>query len=258
MQTALSRRPRRWNLCVSALVLAALAALALAALPASRADAARRAPLVNQLVVFKSGNAIQKKVRARAVRVRTRDGRRCAAGRATPLAALVRFRPGRLQIEDSGGDSCSLNPADGAQLYVRSIAGQAERGRDGWVYKVGRRIATAGAADPTGPFGNGRLRSGRRVTWYYGRTRAGGEFQRTLELKAVVAPGGLVTVRVRGYDNEGRGVPVAGATVSVRGGVRVLTDSTGAAVLTLAPGTHTLKAEKEGLVRSFSERVKVG
>lgn len=258
MQTVHSRCPRRRRLCAGALTLCALVAAAVAVLPGDQADAARRAPLVSQLVVFKGGNAIQKKVRARAVRVRVRDGRRCGAGRATPLAALVRSRPGRLQIEDSGGDSCSLRAADGAQLYVRSIAGQAERGSDGWVYKVGRRLATAGAADPTGPFGSGRLRSGRRVTWFYGRTRAGGEFQRTLELRAVDVQGGVVTARVRGYDNEGRGVPVAGASVSVRGGARVITDATGTAVLTLAPGTHVLKAEKQGLVRSFSERVKVG
>jgi hypothetical protein len=257
MQTLPSSCPRRRSASASALVLCTLVATAAAALPAGEAGAARRAPVVKQLVVFKGGNAIQKRVRARAVTVRVAGGRRCAAGRATPLAALVRSRPGALRIEDSGGDSCSLRAADGGQLYVRSIAGQRARGEDGWVYKVGRRLATAGAADPTGPFGNGRLRSGRRVTWFYGRSRAGGEFQRTLELRVAVAPGGRVIARVRGYDNEGRGVAVAGARVSVRGGTSALTDAGGIALLTLPTGTHTLKAEKQGLVRSFSERVRV-
>ena len=36
------------------------------------------------------------------------------------------------------------------------IAGERNRGQDGWVYKVGRRAGTAGAADAAGPFGNGR------------------------------------------------------------------------------------------------------
>ena len=71
---------------------------------------------------------------------------------------------------------------------MSGIGADLNRGQNGWVYKVGRRAATAGAADPTGAFGNGRLRRGQRVTWFYCRLRAGG-CQRTLELRLSAEPG---------------------------------------------------------------------
>ena len=71
--------------------------------------------------------------------------------------------------------------------------------------------ATAGAADPSGPFGRGRLKRGQRVTWFYCRLGEGG-CQRTLALTARAGPG-AVDVTVRGYDDEGGGVPIEGATV---------------------------------------------
>ncbi len=119
---------------------------------------AAKAPLVRQLVVFKSGNGVEKQVRARGVTVKV-GRRRCAAGTGTPLAALVRSKPGTIRLLDFG--SCSRRARDGGQLFVRQIRKDRNRGLDGWVYKVGRRIATAGAADPSGPFGRGRLKSGR-------------------------------------------------------------------------------------------------
>ena len=44
----------------------------------------------------------------------------------------------------------------------------------------------------------------------------GGSFQRTLELTAKQSGTGTVVVRVRGYDDDGRGVAVEGADVSRR------------------------------------------
>jgi hypothetical protein len=233
---------------VRALVL--VAALAGALGGASAAEAAA-APKIRQLVVFRDGSAVAETVSTRAARVRV-GGRRCTAGDATALAALVRSRPGRLRLRDFG--ACSLRARDGAGLFVKAIGDDVNRGRDGWVYKVGRRAATTGAADPSGPFGRGRLRAGQRVTWFYCRLRRRG-CQRTLELKARAEAGGLVAT-VRGYDDEGRGVPVEGATVRA-GGTSALTDSDGVARLSLAAGSYRAAAERAGLVRSFAERVEV-
>lgn len=229
-----------------ALVAGCTAAL-LAAPPAVAA-----APKVEQMVVFRDGDAVTRTVAAKEVRVRV-ERRRCAAGDGTALAALVRSRVGRLGLRDFG--SCSTRARDSAGLFVRSIAGERNRGQDGWVYKVGRRGATAGAADPSGPFGRGRLKSGQRVTWFYCRLRDGG-CQRTLAIEARRAEPGAVSVTVRGYDDEGRGVPVEGATVSA-GAASAVSAADGSARLALPTGGHRLVAEKDGLVRSFTERVAV-
>jgi hypothetical protein len=236
-------RPRR----VVALAVAAGVVGTLVALPGV---AVARAPLVEQMVVFRSGKALQESVRASSAGARV-GRRRCGVAAATPLAALLRSRPGRVGIEDFG--SCSRGTRDSGQLYVRSIRGDRERGAGGWVYKVGRRIGTAGAADPKGPFGRGRLRSGHRVTWFYCILR-GGTCQRTLALRASQTLGGVVAVTVRSYDDEGRAAPAAGATVS-GGGATSVTDAAGIARLTLPPGRHRLAAKKPGLIRTFGERV---
>jgi hypothetical protein len=82
-----------------------------------------------------------------------------------------------------------------------------------------------------------------------------GSCQRTLTLRAAAEPGG-VAVTVRGYDDEGRGVLVDGATVRL-GGAGAVTDASGVAHFTAAPGSYRAHAAKAGLVRSFSERVVV-
>jgi hypothetical protein len=228
-----------------ALLLACLAAL-LAAPPAAAA-----APAIRQMVVFRGGDAVTKTVRAKQVSVKV-GRRRCAVGEGTALAALVRSDVGKLRLRDYG--SCSARPRDGSGLFVRAIGPDRNRGQDGWVYKVGRRGATAGAGDPSGPFGRGRLRSGQRLTWFYCRLRGGG-CQRTLELSAEGKPG-AVSATVRGYDDEGRGIPVEGATVSASG-VSGVTAADGSVRLALLSGTHRIVAEKDGLVRSFTERVAV-
>ena len=219
-------------------------ALAVAAAPA---DAK-----VRQMVVFRSGKAVTKNVSTRGVHVRVRR-RRCAVASRTPLAALVRSHPGHIGLRDFG--SCSRNPRDATQLFVRSIRHDKNRGRRGWEYKVGRKAGTTGAADPSGPFGNGRrLRSGQRVIWFYCVLRAGG-CQRTLAVRVTPDAAGL-TVKVVGYDDNGHGVVVNGATVRA-GGASAVTGADGRARLALPGGSYRVYARKEGLVRSFSERARV-
>jgi hypothetical protein len=140
---------------------------------------------------------------------------------------------------------------------VRSIAGHRAKGVNGWVYKVGNKLATAGAGDPSGPFGRGRLRAGTRVTWFYCRMKRGtGSCQRTLALKAEPLGGGSVRVTVRSCDDRGRSKPAAGVLAqSGDGGER--TDSNGVATLALPPGPARVHAEAPGMVRSFEEAVDV-
>ena len=226
-------------------------ALGFLVLLAVGAPAEAAAPKIRQLVVFRDGTATSETVSTRATRVRV-EGRRCTAGDGTALAGLVRSRPGRIRLRDFG--ACSARPRDGAGLFVQGIRGNRNRGQNGWVYKVGRRAATAGAADPGGPLGRGRLRAGQRVTWFYCRLREGG-CQRTLELTWRAEPGTLVAT-VRAYDDDARGVPVEGATVRA-GDAEALTDAAGMASLALPPGRYRAVAEKPGLVRSFAERVEV-
>jgi hypothetical protein len=229
-----------------ALIAAGVLALGMGA-PAAGATA----PKVKQLVAFRDGGSVAKTVSTRAVTVKV-EGRRCTAGDATPLAALVRSHPGKLRLSDFG--ACSRRAANGAGLFVKGIRGDVNRGQNGWVYKVGRRSATAGAGDPGGPFGNGRLRAGQRVTWFYCRMRNGG-CQRTLEVK-VRAQAGKLVGSVRGYDDEGKGVAIAGATVRA-GGTSAETGAAGTATLDLPAGRYSVVATKAGLVRSFAERLEV-
>ena len=224
-----------------------LAALVAAGAAAPAADAA---PKVRQLVVFRDGDAVQRTAGTRQTAV-TVGGRRCAAGDGTALAALVRSKLGRLRLRDFG--ACSMRPRDSAGLLVTAIRSDRNRGQRGWVYKVGRRAATAGAADMAGPFGRGRLREGQRVTWFYCVRAA--DCQRTLEVRAIAVAGGIVAT-VRGYDDTGEGEPVEGATVTTSS-VTGLTGADGRVQIALPSGTHRVVARKDGLVRSFSERVEV-
>jgi len=227
-------------------LLGGLAALALVSPPAAGAAA----PKVQQLVVFRDGHAQARRVSTAAASVNV-AGRRCAVGDGTALAALVRSRAGRLRLRDFG--ACSMRPRDAAGLLVTGIGRNRNRGQRGWVYKVGRRAATAGAGDLGGPFGRGRLRRAQRVTWFY-CIRAG-DCQRTLEVRTSATAGGIVAT-VRGYDDGADGIAIQGATVTVAG-VSGLTGADGRVQLALPSGTYRLVARKDGLVRSFSERVEV-
>jgi hypothetical protein len=194
------------------------------------------------------------KLESRSVRV---GGRRCAVGRATPLSALAGTRL-KLGFRDYG--SCGRSPRDAGALYVRRIGAERARGSAGWVYKVGRRAGTTGAADPSGPFGGGRLKRGARVLWFWCVQVSGEACQRTLEVSSasIVAPGAMLAVTVRGYDDNGRGAAVPGATVRL-GSATAQTDANGEAQVTAAAsGTAVLTAEHAGMVRSWPKRVRVG
>jgi hypothetical protein len=228
----------------------AAAACAVAALAPGIAQGA--APRVAQLVVFKSGAADQTNVTAAKTAPKV-GGKRCAVGAGTALAALLRSGIGTVHLHDYG--SCSSRPADAAGLYVSRIRKDRAQGVNGWVYKVGNKTASAGAGDPTGPFGSGRLKTGARVTWFYCHMKASG-CQRTLAVKPEALGGGQVRVTVRAYDDRGKARAGAGATVHV-GAVTATADSHGVAILTAQPGTARVHAEAKGSVRSFTEQLDV-
>jgi hypothetical protein len=219
------------------------------------APAGAAAPVVDQMVVFKDGSAKVASVRASATRVKV-GRKRCAIGAGTPLAALVRGKVGTLRYTDYG--SCGKRAADSGGLYVRAIDRDVARAEDGWVYKVGNKAAPAGAADPSGPFGRGPLKARQRVTWFWCDQQPDVEgCQQTLDMKVTSTADHAASVRVRGYDNAGRGTGIAGATVSEGDTVLGTTEASGQAAIPLAPGTHTLVARKDGLVRSYPVEVTV-
>jgi hypothetical protein len=194
-------------------------------------------------------------LKARSARV---GGKRCSIGRATPLSALAGTGVS-FSLRDYG--ACSRRAADAGSLYVSRIGPDRERGTDGWVYKVGHRAGSAGAADPAGSFGTGRrLRAGQRVLWFWCVKDAADACQRTLDTSAAatVAPGTPLAVTVRGYDEDGEGVAVEGATVRLGGATAVSGEGGVATVTAPAAGTYRLRAQKAGMIVSFGEKVVVG
>ncbi len=190
-------------------------------------------------------------------------GKRCRVDAGTALAALsAAYGVGgpAFSLRDYG--DCSLDPADSGQLFVTTVGGFANRGADGWEYKVNERSGTTGAGDPTGAFGNGQLlRGGDRVLWFWCTMTASGDCQRTLVIgvsSSRVAPGARLTVTVAGDDNEGRGVAVRGATVSLAG-ARAVTNTHGQAVLATprTGGSVSITAQAPGLVPAFPQTVDV-
>ena len=194
-------------------------------------------PRVSQLVVFRDGSAKAKSaISTRAAKVRVGGGR-CAAADGTALAALVRSKPGRLRLRDFG--TCSLRASDGGGLFVRGIRGDANRGQDGWVYKVGRRAATAGAADPAGPSGAAgcaRASGSPGSTAGCGRAASGRSSSSCRPSRDGVAS-------VRGYDDAGDGV-AGGRRDGEAAGRRRPTGASGVARLDAAGGQHRVVAEQ--------------
>jgi hypothetical protein len=227
---------------------------ALAAAPA--AGAAR----VGVLVVGPHGvlrGPEQVKLKPRTVRV---GHRRCAVGATTPLSVLAGTGL-KLGVRDQG--ACGKDPRNSGALYVFRVGRFGERGRSGWVYKVGNRAGTTGAADPAGPFGTGRrLHGGQRLLWFWCMLGTGGGCQRTLDARpdrTSAAPGETLRVTVRGYDDQGAGVPVAGAAVRL-GSASAVTGADGVATFTVpaAAGKLRLRATHAGLVPAFPREVTVG
>ena len=224
-----------------------IAAAVLIAVPASAGAAKVELMVVGKERVLRQPADVR--LKARTVNV---SGRRCRVGARTPLTVLAAARL-KLVIRDYG--SCSRRSRDAAGLYVAKVGRERERGRGGWVYKVGRRVDSAGAGDVRGR----RLRGRQRVLWFWCEQNSSGGCQRTLEARpesTTAAPGEALRVTVRGYDDQGRGVPVEGATVRL-GSSTARTGADGVAVLTVTEG-GPLQATKDGLVRAFPREVTVG
>jgi hypothetical protein len=208
---------------------------------------------VHQLVVFRDGHARVSDPTMGATTVKV-GRKRCAVPGATPLAALVRSGVGPLSLRDYG--SCSKRAADASSLFVAAIGSDRNKGSDGWVYKAGNVLGTAGAADPAGPLGRGRLRAGARVTWFWCHvtSRDNGCPQ---TLAVTVTPGtGSVTVKVRRYDDRGKGAPAGGASVHA-GSATATAGSDGVAHLSRPAGRYSVFAEQPARIRSFPVSVVV-
>jgi hypothetical protein len=218
-----------------------------AALPAPATAAEVDVMVVGKARVLR--DAADVRLKERTVKV---GGRRCRVGARTPLSVLAATRL-RLGIRDYG--RCGRRPRDATGLYVTKVAGERERGRGGWVYKIGRRTPSIGAADLSGR----RLRAGDRVTWFWCEQDDSGGCQRTLDARperTTAAPGESLRVTVRGYDDRGKGVAVDGATVRL-GSATAVSGPDGVAVLTVVDGGR-LEATKDGMVRAFPREVTVG
>ena len=227
-----------------------IAIAVLVAAPAAAPAATVETMVAGKQRVLRAAKPV-KLVEQRRVKV---GGRRCTVAGATPLGVLAGTSLA-LRLRDYG--SCGRRPADAASLFVTSIAGERNRGQDGWVYKVGRKVSSSGAGDRSGR----RLRGGDRLLWFYCRTQRAGGCQRTLEAtpdRTAAAPGETVRVTVRGYDDQGRGVAVAGATVRL-GSASATTDAAGVAVLAVAEaGRLALTATRAGTVPAFPGEVRAG
>jgi hypothetical protein len=227
-----------------------IAIAVLVAAPAAAPAATVETMVAGKQRVLRAAKPV-KLVEKRRVKV---GGRRCTVAGTTPLGALAGTSLA-LRVRDYG--SCGRRPADAASLFVTSIAGERNRGQDGWVYKVGRKVSSSGAGDRSGR----RLRGGDRLLWFYCRTQRAGGCQRTLEAtpdRSAAAPGETVRVTVRGYDDQGRGVAVAGAAVRL-GSASATTDAAGVALLTVAEaGRLALTATRSGMVPAFPGEVRAG
>jgi hypothetical protein len=229
--------------------------------PASRSAAG--SPSVQEMIVGSNGAVLfgARTVSASATSVRV-AGRSCSVAAGTPLAALAALRragaPG-FALRDYG--RCGASTRDSAELFVYSIGGQRNSGQNGWEYKAAEVSGTSGAADPSGPLGDGRrLRSGERLLWFWCHA-AGAGCQRTLAVapaSSTVARGASLAVTVNGYDTDGRGAPVAGAIVTL-GSDFASTNAAGRATLLAPPtaGRYLLSASRPGLVPSFPESIAV-
>ena len=225
------------------------AVVVLAALAPPAAAASR----INQMVVFRDGKARVSHPSMAATTVKV-GRKRCAVAGATPLAALARSAVAPISIRDYG--SCSKRAADAGSLFVRAIGADRNKGSDGWVYKAGNVLGTAGAADPAGPLGRGRLRAGARVTWFWCHvTSRDNGCPHTLVVS--VTPGsGSLTVRVRRYDDRGKSSAAGGATVHA-GSASATAGSDGVARLSLGAGRYSVYANQPTRIRSFPVTVEV-
>src|SRR4051812_29333832 len=187
------------------------AAVVLGALAPPAAAASR----VDQMVVFRDGSARVSHPAMSQTTVKV-GARRCAVAAATPLAALARSGTGPLSLKDYG--ACSKRPADGGGLFVAAIGPDRNKGSDGWVYKAGNVLGTAGAADPAGPLGRGRLRAGARLTWFWCHVTAKDKgCPQTLVVAPIASHAATLTVLVRRHDDRGKAEKAVGALIHAAG-----------------------------------------
>ena len=224
----------------------------------------RGAAAVDVMVVGEDGAPLAgpKRVRARSSLV-TASGRACRVARSTPLAALARALRGVAGYHATDYGRCSRrDPASSAQLFVDRVGSQRNRGQDGWFYKVNDRAGTAGAGDPAGPRGRGRLRRGDRVLWFYCLFgRAGPGCQRSLRIVVprgqAAAVGAPLRASVRAYDDEGRAHPARGAVLALGGRTAVTGADGGATLVPAAAGRLPLRATLAGATPAFPRIVMV-
>ena len=230
------------------------------ALPPAAAAATRSAAALGRggRAEGSADGRVPRRARAHEARVHRGDQRARRPGAAARSASARRSRrssaagPGRFGFATSVRALHARVTPRG--ILVTGIGPDRNRGQRGWVYKVGRRAATAGAGDTGGPFGRGRLRARQRVTWFYCVRAA--DCQRTLdgEHEAGHRRDRRDRARLRrrrrrragrgrARDRRRRSPASPGPTAACRWRSR--------------PGTHRLVARKDGLVRSFTERVEV-
>ncbi len=238
-------------------LLAATLGSAAGAQPRPAARAAAATPRVTTMVVGR-GNRVLLAARPAglpAEHIPVPGAGRCALASATPLGALeAARRAGRLRYTLQRLTACAPS-----QLFVTSIDGERNAGVAGWVYKVDGRSGTAGAGDPSGPFGTGRrLHSGDSVLWFYCVNAL--RCQPTLVVRAdtqTPAAGAALGVTVLADDDQGRATPVVGATV-VLGSETATSGPGGRAVLGAPPaGSYELQATVAGDVPAFPVAVSV-
>jgi len=189
-------------------------------------------------------------------------GRSCSVAAGTPLAVLVALRRAggpSFALRDYG--HCDGSPKDSAELFVKGLGGQPNAGRSGWEYKVEGAAGSTGAADPSGPMGDGRrLRNGAQLLWFYCETTPAG-CQRTLAVspRAIsAAPASSLQLTVGSYDDEGTLAPEMGASVTIDS-LMAISGAGGKLTLSapLAPGSYELTATQQGFVPSFPVLVTV-
>jgi hypothetical protein len=223
---------------------AAAAALGAAAPPARSAHGARSALKVEMMVVGRARTLLGArtvKLGAGSVKI---GRRKCPVPAGTALAELLAARL-PIRVTDAAG-------CDSASMFVTRVGSDTNRGVAGWEYKVGHSSPSFGAGDP-----GGRLRAGRQLLWFW--CASASACQRTLAVVPAAArasAGSLLVVHVVGYDDNGHGQAVTGATVHL-GPSSATTGPGGAAQLTVprTPGRYQLSAGKARLVTSFPVEV---
>ena len=218
-----------------------IALLAVAASLVAAAGAAAASPTIEMMVIGKTRTLLAPRsviVRATTVKI---GRRRCRVAAGTALAALIDARA-KPRVTNVAG-------CDPASMFVTKVGPDANRGIAGWQYKIGHTSPSFSAGSTSG-----RLRRGQQVLWFWcARANA---CQRTLAISvASDRLTGIQRVTVTGYDDNGHGVKVGGATVHIDATTTVTTGRDGTATFSVVPGRHTLYASKPGLIQSFPQTV---